>query len=683
MYSTGSSSKPVSTVLIAFLLLTAFHARGQASAKQSLAGIQQSAASSRDRGDSKTALQLYLRAVRMQPDWTEGWWNIGSLYYASNQYANAIAAFRKVTVLSPETGFAWSMLGLCEFEQQTYPQALLHLQTGQDLGPIPDAQLARVAGYHLALLQNKFSRFSSAAQTIQTTFGNSGIPSSAKTVLGMSLLHVPLLPSEVAPERDALIQSAGTVAALQQQGDLAGALTQFPALLQQYPQIPYLHLSYARALAAQGHLQQAILAARAEQALSPHDPSSWIEQSHWDALLHRNAGALADARHAAVIAPQSAAAHNALAEALRASGQIAAARKQESAAEHLPAAPSSPDPAILRLYAATNSTAAQAPPTTAGLPQTAMQAFAAQDYAKAASILNQWLPAHSNDGTAWTVLGLCEYSLHDYDNARLHLLRGRTLGMHGTPEAVNAALTRLASLLNLNGDFDAATDVLDPVFNTSQPISGRMQIVLGMSLLHIAKLPHQVPENSLPMLARCGQVIALQKRRQFDAAVAQLRDLTQQYPDVAFLHFAYGKAQASLAQYDSAAAEMLRETKISPQSALPWIWLARIAITQQNYAAALPYAQHAVSLDPNSAEARYMLGNAELYLGQIPAAIHDLQTAALQMPNSPEVHFALAQAYRKAHQPDKAAQERALFQSLRDASSNANNGSNTAAAPPQ
>jgi len=653
--------------LTSILLLVGGSMRGQSTPPQNFTELAASAASNRDNGNTDTAVQQYRQALQMQPDWAEGWWNLGSLYYAENQYIPASDAFQKLASLRPQVGVVWSMLGLCEFETRNYAKALQDLETGQQLGSIPDEQLAQVAGYHLALLQNQSGDFPSATQTIRSAFGDGGIPDAAKEILGLALLHIPLFPDNVDPARDALVQAAGNLGALLNQGRTTEAVAAFPALLAQYPKIPYLHLAYANALISLGQLRPALRAIQEEEALSPQASLPWVAESQVDLLLHHNTQALAAARKAVALDPQSPTARKMLVQALVSHGEIAAAQKQKALWKSLPREPSHPEARILSLYTAQGNGSAPSAVDPASALQQATQEYQTGNYAAAASHLRLWLSTHTQDGTAWAILGLCEYATHDYENARIHLQRGRDLGMHGSPASIQDALYHLAILLNLHRQFDDVPDVLTPVLDAPSP-SKDMLMALGISLLHISKLPNQVPAASLPMITRCGQVLVLQHRREFDAAVQQLQSLTQQYPNVPFLHFAYGKALASLALYDKATAEMLRETHISPHSELPWIWLARIALTQQDAQAALPDAERAVSLAPDSAEAQYMLGDAELQQGQIPAAIRTLQNSVRLLPNSPETHFALAQAYLKAHQPQKAAQERTIFQTLRNAS---------------
>ncbi|MGA9305596.1 MAG: tetratricopeptide repeat protein, partial [Candidatus Sulfotelmatobacter sp.] len=59
-----------------------------------------------------------------------------------------------------------------------------------------------------------------------------------------------------------------------------------------------------------------------------------------------------------------------------------------------------------------------------------------------------------------------------------------------------------------------------------------------------------------------------------------------------------------------------------------------------------------------------VLGRALADSGDTAKAIPELERANQLSPDSPEIHFALAKAYAKANQPEKASEERATFARL-------------------
>src|ERR1017187_2821681 len=63
------------------------------------------------------AIRLYGRATKLRPNWPEGWWHLGTLWFDTGRFREACAAFAQFTTVEhkqPGPGFA--MLGLSEFQ---------------------------------------------------------------------------------------------------------------------------------------------------------------------------------------------------------------------------------------------------------------------------------------------------------------------------------------------------------------------------------------------------------------------------------------------------------------------------------------------------------------------------------------------------------------------------------------
>jgi tetratricopeptide (TPR) repeat protein len=566
----------------------------------------QAASAARDAGHTDEAIENYRRAVAIRPGWQEGWFYLGTLQYAVERYAGAIPAFQKLTQLAPSIGAAWNFLGLCEFETKDYANALTHLEEGQKLGAADDPEIARVSKYHLALLLNRTGDFDRATAMLVSAFGESQFPAQVKLALGLALLHAPVLPQELNPSKEALVHAAGEIAAPLAQGDSATALAAFPQVLKDYPDTPYLHDSYAKALAAAG---------RDKEALQQRQEESRIEEK---------------------LAPEKA----------QRRVQIARIYAIESADVHTENAESD-----------------------AGtLWNQAMSDYASGRYSDAVAALKIWVerrPADrkTNDGTAWAVMGLSEFELRDYDNALIHLQRGQDLGLGGSPDAVRLARYRLTILLNRGAQYENASRLLAPEANSGS-LAAEIQFALGIALLRMPLLPAEVPPQQHALVQNAGEIAILLQDSKYDQAFPKLQQLLKDYPATPFLHYTYGLALASLSQYDEAGPQLREEARISPASELPYILLASIALRKNNAADALPSAERAVQLAPQSAKAHYILGRACLELGQEEKALHELEAANKINPGSLEVHFNLAKAYSKAKLPEKAKEERVIFAQL-------------------
>ena len=71
------------------------------------------------------AIQLYDRATKLRPNWSEGWWHLGTLLFDAQRFSEASNAFRHfLTSERKQPGPGFAMLGLSEFELKHYENAL-------------------------------------------------------------------------------------------------------------------------------------------------------------------------------------------------------------------------------------------------------------------------------------------------------------------------------------------------------------------------------------------------------------------------------------------------------------------------------------------------------------------------------------------------------------------------------
>ena len=289
--------------------------------------------------------------------------------------------------------------------------------------------------------------------------------------------------------------------------------------------------------------------------------------------------------------------------------------------------------------------------------------YGAARYPEAVTAFKNSAAANAGNGNVWALLGLSEFETRDYQNAIIHLQRGRDLGFAGNPAAVQIAKYHLALLLNRNGDFDRTTELLTPESGAG-PVKEQIKFALGIALLRIAKLPEEIDPAKSALVRAAGETAALLVESKYDQAFSRFQKLIKEYPDTPYLHYAYGTALASASQYDEAEQQLSEESKITPGSALPLRRRAAIALQLRNSDKALQLAQRAVQIDAESGEGHYLSGRAWLELGKTEDAIAELETARQLVPNSPEVHFNLARAYEKSGRSADAEQERGVFERL-------------------
>jgi tetratricopeptide (TPR) repeat protein len=672
--------------------------------------VAKSATAAREAGQADEAIQQYRRALEISPRWEEGWWYLGTLLYDADRYSESIPAFQKLVELVPSAGPAWNFLGLCEFETKDYGNSLAHLQKGLALGDADDPETARVAKYHFALLLIRSGEFDQAATLLALTLGQNEAPAQIKIALALAMLHVPLLPKEIDPSQDALIYAAGEAASAIAQNNSAKALSVFPPSLNDYPDTPYLHYAYGKLLASANRDEEALKQQREEARVSPNSALPWIEVSQLELHLQHPQEALHAAQEAVRRSPDSPTSHKTLGQVLQVLGRKEKAAAEFALAEKLSPEKPWPEERIARLYSnhtqanskgnvqasaqpasalgsssfeelSSEATKAQAagdvehaiqiyqralqlrPEWDDGRWKLAMLQYSAAHYPEAISELKKWVERQPNVGTAWAVMGLCEFEIKDYKNALIHLQRGEQIGFGGSPEAEGLARYHLAVLENRNGEFESAMQTLLPG-TRSGTIAKEIQIALGMALLRMPLLPDQLEPSKVALVQSAGEIAALLENSKYDQAYPKFQVLLRQYPSVPFLHYAYGTALAALSQYDEADIQLRIELQISPGSELPYVSLASLALKRYRLAEALASAQRAVELAPDSAESHYVLGRAYLELDRDEQAVHEFEQASKLAPGSPEVHFNLAKAYARAKLPEKAEQERAIFARL-------------------
>jgi len=623
----------------------------------------QAATGAREAGKIAEAIQLYKKSLELKPDWVEGWWYLGTMQYDADQFAAAIPAFQAVTKLAPQVSAAWNYLGLCEFETADYESAKNDLEKGLATGKANEEDTRRVARYHLALLRNRSGEFEKSAELLGQEFANGPFPNDAKFALGLATLHVGLLPRDVDPSKDALVSDVGEAAALLAQGRVQDAIRAFDEATAKYSNTPFVNYAEGLALTASGDEEGGLVRFRRELKVFPHNVLAQIAISRIE-IKRGKASASQELR----------AAEKLLASAISPESQIvklyARARGTSGTISNAPAAASpANDAAFNQLARAAAARQAEGKMSEAianyekalqiqpnwdeGLWSLAMLDYSQGRPAESLAALKSWTARNPNLGTAWAVMGLCEFALKDYNNSLIHLGRGEELGLSGTPEAVRTARYNYATLLTRAGQFQKASHVLgNHTLNVES--DKELQFVLGLASLHIARLPGEVADSQNSLVARTGEAVALLNESKYDLGIPKVKQLIVDYPGTPMLHFICGKALSALSNYDEAAEQFELEAKLSAKEPSPLVDLALTRLQQHRASDALAPAEHAMQLAPNSAEAHYALGRVYLELKRFDLAVTQLEFAARLAPSSPEVHFNLAKAYARQNQPEKA-----------------------------
>jgi tetratricopeptide (TPR) repeat protein len=673
----------------------------QGSGTDSFEALARQATSAREEGNTEEAIHLYAGALQQNPDWTDGLWYLGTLYADAGRYNEAIPAFQKVTTAYPKLGPAWAYLGLCEFETKDYTSALRHLQNAKQFGFAEAPGVEKVATYHLALLLNLNGQFEDAWELLASKLGRNQLAEQTKTALALALLRVPLLPDQVDPSKDALIDAAGETAGDLAEGNFDRALLGFQQMLKVYPTTPFLHYAYGSALIFRSRYPDAEAQLREEVKLTPKSALPFMRLAIIAMKQHHPQDALSIAERAVQLAPESALAHEILGRILSELGKAEQSAKESEAAEKLKPEKPEIDPEVAKAYAhASIPGEGTRGPDSAAFDELARQATAAgqsgrtgdaiRDYESALKVNPQWdkgwadlgnlyyttgkfphaiaalknsIAINPKNSQAWAFLGLTEFEIKDYSNAYVHLDRAREMDFRGTPAVMLLAIYHLAELRNLNGDFFGAADLLIPEVHKGR-VNEQTKIILGMSILRVPLLPAQLSPSSQVLMHAAGETAVLQYSYKYDDTFRAFERMTNDFPDTPFIHYAYASALDILSRYEEATSQLREEIRINPGSALPHQLMASIALKQHRPDEAMSSARHAVELDSQSAGAHELLGRALLELGKIEPAVEELETASKLAPNYPGVHFSLARAYTRAKRPADAQRERAIFAQL-------------------
>ena len=297
--------------------------------------VSTQATQAREANRTEEAIELYAKALKLNPRWNEGWWYLGTLYYDSDRYADGAAAFHNLVELSPEYGPGLAMLGLCEFELHDYKNSFIHLQRGRLKGLGDNKELVHVTRYHQALVAILGGDFDDAKDLLSSLVTENVLSNDVKLALGLALLHVALLPSQIDSSKDALIAAAGNVAELEALGDFDAAKKGFEQLSHDYPSTPFVHFAYGAMLAQLSEYEPAEQQLLEEIKANPGSSMPYMQLAYIDIRLSRYDDALPLARKAVGLVPESFAAHYLLGRVLLESGQVYASLEELSIAKRL------------------------------------------------------------------------------------------------------------------------------------------------------------------------------------------------------------------------------------------------------------------------------------------------------------------------------------------------------------
>lgn len=329
------------------------------------------------------AIRLYIQATTLRPNWSEGWWHLGTLFFDTGKFRDARDAFAQFVMYErQQPGPGFGMLGLSEFHLKQYTKALAALERGTRLGLGTNADFNRSVLYHDAIL-NTLLRKPEVALVRLTLMANQiaaahpdapreSVLSDAELLdaFGTAALGLAKLPSGVALSQQPAVRKLGRAQALVALQDRVAAGAEFRELLATFGPVPGVHYAYgvfllkedppsavgefrreieispshvgariqlALELLRTADYEQGLKYARQAVALAPDNFVAHVACGRLWLALDKADRAVPELQTAVKLAPGSPDAHFALSQALSQSGRTTEAAKERSEFERLKA----------------------------------------------------------------------------------------------------------------------------------------------------------------------------------------------------------------------------------------------------------------------------------------------------------------------------------------------------------
>lgn len=266
---------------------------------------------------------------------------------------------------------------------------------------------------------------------------------------------------------------------------------------------------------------------------------------------------------------------------------------------------------------------------------------------------------------AWTMEGLCEYQLRDYDAALKSLTHVERMGFQEIPELSRAARLHLALVLTKLGYSEKAIILLYRLAAIEKKKTDDIVVAAGIAGLRKTWVPPEVPQSEQDKVFKLGDAMAtFMAGDDAKGAFEKFETALQAYPNEPDFHYRFG---AFLLEQDPdrGIAEIKKTLELEPDYIPALIALARTYMKREEPETALPFAEKAVKLSPGDLGARIALGQARLATGDAAGAVRALELVVKLAPESPAAHYSLAQAYARLDRKADAKREREAFERAR------------------
>jgi tetratricopeptide (TPR) repeat protein len=312
---------PFLPLLVLLALPAAVGAPVQATAPETFESAARRAQAAREGNRDAEAIGAYQAALALRPEWDEGLWYLGSLLYQSGRREEADAAFARFLQVKPQAGPGWVLRGFCAFESGDYKAAAERLHRGLGFGLGGNAELDTLARLRLALALVKTYEFELALQPLTILARAAPGKPEVVSAVGLALLRMALLPSEIPAERLDLVQKTGRAGALHLADRGSDAERAYAELVAAYPNEPWVHYAQGVFL-LRTDSERAVAALKAELQVNPRNVFACLDIAFELLKLQRNEEARAVAERAVELSPTLFATHAALGRALVETGEV-------------------------------------------------------------------------------------------------------------------------------------------------------------------------------------------------------------------------------------------------------------------------------------------------------------------------------------------------------------------------
>jgi tetratricopeptide (TPR) repeat protein len=315
----GRGEKSDLGLALTILMFTLWPGFGASQANPaSFSDVAARATAAREANDVPGAIELYQQALKLNSQWPDGWWFLGSLQYGTGAYAAASDALSHYLDLTPNAAPALAMRGLCEFETAEYEKSLNDIQRALALGAANQPRNEKILRYHEALLLTRTGRFEDALRSY-AFFAHDDTNPELLLAVGLAGLRSPLLPKELKADQPELYIGVGKAAFDFMKGDKEIAREEFQRFFQRVPAVLNAHYLYGYLLYA-SEPDEALVEFRNELKANPSNTAAVVMLAWIPLLQNDGSEALPYARQAVAEDPALPSAQLVLGRALSETG---------------------------------------------------------------------------------------------------------------------------------------------------------------------------------------------------------------------------------------------------------------------------------------------------------------------------------------------------------------------------